>query len=33
MVPNLSENAVVLTEVLHAKGAFQHKALVAKKGQ
>jgi hypothetical protein len=32
VVPDLSENAVILTEVLHAKGAFQHKALVAKKG-
>lgn len=31
-VPALSENAVILTEVLHAKGVFQHKALVAKKG-
>ncbi len=32
IVPSLSENAVVLTEVAHAKGSFQHKALVAKKG-
>ena len=32
VIPDLSENAVVLMEVLHAKGVFQHKALVAKKG-
>ena len=31
VVPALSENAVVLTEVMHAKGVFQSKALVAKK--
>jgi hypothetical protein len=31
-VPDLSENAVILTEVIHDKGVFQHKALVAKKG-
>lgn len=31
VIPALSENAVIFTEVLHAKGAFQHKALVAKK--
>jgi hypothetical protein len=31
LVPSLSENAIVLTEVTHPKGNFQHKALVAKK--
>ncbi len=31
LVPAVAENAVILTEVTHAKGAYQHKALVAKR--
>jgi len=30
LIPGLTENAVILAEVTHPKGSFQHKALVAK---